>query len=215
MCACVQEEMLRAQQQKEQEEAARRLEEEQRKQKLEIEMRRRAEEETFRLAAEKAASSGKQQADEEAKRRAEREAEARRNEQLMEQEKRDHDLAMRLAADMANSEIEPIKFTTPSAKSPTTAKMSPTHRSNGGATASSSSTSSSKYDLSKWKYAELRDAINTSCDLELLDACREEFHRRLKCVSCFFFVRKIRPSQPELCSFSFFHFHFDNKLINT
>ncbi|ESO83450.1 hypothetical protein LOTGIDRAFT_76027, partial [Lottia gigantea] len=37
-----------------------------------------------------------------------------------------------------------------------------------------------KYDLTKWKYAELRDAINTSCDLELLDACREEFHRRLK-----------------------------------
>ncbi|XP_016148302.1 unconventional myosin-VI-like [Sinocyclocheilus grahami] len=37
-----------------------------------------------------------------------------------------------------------------------------------------------KNDLSKWKYAELRDAINTSCDIELLAACREEFHRRLK-----------------------------------
>ncbi|KPP79830.1 unconventional myosin-VI-like [Scleropages formosus] len=43
-----------------------------------------------------------------------------------------------------------------------------------------------KYDLSKWKYAELRDAINTSCgiillnNIELLAACREEFHRRLK-----------------------------------
>ncbi|CAJ0929269.1 unnamed protein product [Ranitomeya imitator] len=37
-----------------------------------------------------------------------------------------------------------------------------------------------KHDLSKWKYAELRDAINTSCDIELLAACREEFHRRLK-----------------------------------
>ena len=39
---------------------------------------------------------------------------------------------------------------------------------------------SNKYDLSKWKYAELRDTINTSCDIELLEACREEFHRRLK-----------------------------------
>ncbi|XP_035227627.1 myosin heavy chain 95F-like [Stegodyphus dumicola] len=39
---------------------------------------------------------------------------------------------------------------------------------------------SKKYDLSKWKYSDLRDAINTSCDLELLEACREEFHRRLK-----------------------------------
>ncbi|QQP54910.1 Uncharacterized protein FKW44_007902 [Caligus rogercresseyi] len=37
-----------------------------------------------------------------------------------------------------------------------------------------------KYDLSKWKYAELRDTINTSCDIELMGACREEFHRRLK-----------------------------------
>ena len=37
-----------------------------------------------------------------------------------------------------------------------------------------------KYDLSNWKYAELRDTINTSCDIELLEACREEFHRRLK-----------------------------------
>jgi hypothetical protein len=37
-----------------------------------------------------------------------------------------------------------------------------------------------KHDLSGWKYAELRDTINASCDIELLEACREEFHRRLK-----------------------------------
>jgi myosin-6 len=55
-----------------------------------------------------------------------------------------------------------------------------------------------KYDLSKHTYAQLRDLINTSCgkyfqllnkilskkiirlDIELLDGCREEFHRRLK-----------------------------------
>ena len=37
-----------------------------------------------------------------------------------------------------------------------------------------------KHDLSKWTYAKLRDTINTSCDVELLDSCREEFHRRLK-----------------------------------
>merc|ERR1711934_593375 len=40
--------------------------------------------------------------------------------------------------------------------------------------------SAKKYNLAKWKYAELRDTINTSCDIELLEACREEFHRRLK-----------------------------------
>lgn len=39
---------------------------------------------------------------------------------------------------------------------------------------------SKKRDLSKYTYAQLRDTINTSCDVELLDACREEFHRRLK-----------------------------------
>jgi len=27
----------------------------------------------------------------------------------------------------------------------------------------------SKFDLSKWKYSELRDTINTSCDIELLE----------------------------------------------
>ena len=37
-----------------------------------------------------------------------------------------------------------------------------------------------KHDLSKWTYAELRDTINTSCEVELLESCREEFHRRLK-----------------------------------
>ena len=44
----------------------------------------------------------------------------------------------------------------------------------------SNSNNNKKHDLSKWKYAELRDTINTSCDIELLEACREEFHRRLK-----------------------------------
>lgn len=50
---------------------------------------------------------------------------------------------------------------------------------------SSSSTESStkpksKYNLSTWRYAELRDTINTSTDMELLLACKEEFHRRLR-----------------------------------
>lgn len=37
-----------------------------------------------------------------------------------------------------------------------------------------------KRDLAKLKYAELRDLINTSTDMEELAACKEEFHRRLK-----------------------------------
>lgn len=76
---------------------------------------------------------------------------------------------MRLAQDLSNAEVDPIKPM--STSSPPKSPLS-----------SSSFTTSSgrKYDLSKWKYAELRDAINTSCDIELLEACREEFHRRLK-----------------------------------
>lgn len=31
-----------------------------------------------------------------------------------------------------------------------------------------------KYDLSKWKYSELRDTINTSCDIELLEVSYNE-----------------------------------------
>ncbi|GMR53526.1 hypothetical protein PMAYCL1PPCAC_23721, partial [Pristionchus mayeri] len=35
-------------------------------------------------------------------------------------------------------------------------------------------------DLSTWKYAELREAINNSTDIEMLMACKTEFHRRLR-----------------------------------
>ncbi|CAB3410648.1 unnamed protein product [Caenorhabditis bovis] len=38
----------------------------------------------------------------------------------------------------------------------------------------------SKYDLTNWKYADLRDAINSTGDMELLMACKDEFHRRLR-----------------------------------
>lgn len=37
-----------------------------------------------------------------------------------------------------------------------------------------------QYDLTNWKYAELRDAINNSMDINLLAACEEEFRRRLR-----------------------------------
>ena len=55
---------------------------------------------------------------------------------------------------------------------------SPTEENNGSLTNGVKTVK--KHDLSKWKYAELRDTINTSCDIELLEGCREEFHRRLK-----------------------------------
>ncbi|PIC37695.1 hypothetical protein B9Z55_016234 [Caenorhabditis nigoni] len=45
---------------------------------------------------------------------------------------------------------------------------------------SGNSTLKGKYDLAHWKYAELRDAINHSMDINLLVACEEEFRRRLR-----------------------------------
>ncbi|CAD5206425.1 unnamed protein product [Bursaphelenchus okinawaensis] len=35
-------------------------------------------------------------------------------------------------------------------------------------------------DLTQWTYAKLRDTINTTSDIELISACRSEFHRRLR-----------------------------------
>lgn len=147
----IQEDMERAQMLKKEEETKKLAEEEQRKQKAEIESRRKAEEEKQKKRDKE---NEKNKAHLEAKFKQEQEEQARQ-EQLLEQEKRDHDLAMRLAPELSNSEVEPIK--------------SPKKTAVKG-----------KHDLSKWKYAELRDAINTSCDLELLESCREEFHRRLK-----------------------------------
>ncbi len=37
-----------------------------------------------------------------------------------------------------------------------------------------------RYDLTKWNYAQLRDFINTSSDVEMIKSCREEFARRLQ-----------------------------------
>ena len=160
----IQEEMLKAQKQKDEEERLKKLEEEQRQLKMEMEARRKVEEENQRKR-EKEEMNAK--AELEAKLDKERE-EKRRQDLILEQERRDHDLATRLAPEFSNGEVEPIKT------------QSPTKAASGQQSSSTVSIGGRKHDLSKWKYAELRDAINTSCDLELLDACREEFHRRLK-----------------------------------
>jgi len=109
----------------------------------------------------------------EADRRAARELQEKLNEEdrklreQIEQERRDHELALRLARESKSGVDD----------SPT---MAPTPKIQEVAAAVAASGKLKKYDLSNWKYAELRDTINTSCDIELLEACREEFHRRLK-----------------------------------
>ncbi|CAH1799090.1 unnamed protein product [Owenia fusiformis] len=174
---------LETQKAREEQERLRKIQEEMEKErlrKLEEERKRKEEEETKRIKAEMEARRKKEEEErkiQEEKRRKQEEAdrkaaealaaklaaeEAAENKQL-EQERRDRELALRLAMEDQNQvdeEAEPIQRS---------ANVM-AQKQQGGA----------KQDLSKWKYAELRDTINTSCDVELLEACRIEFHRRLK-----------------------------------
>lgn len=145
---------------KEEEERRLREEEENRRKKAEMEARRK-EEEARRLRQEeedrKAALALQAQLEKEAQ-------EDIKYRQQLEQERRDHELALRLAQE-SNGQVE---------DSPPLLRKSEAIR------AQQQLIEKQKHDLSKWKYSELRDAINTSCDIELLEACRHEFHRRLK-----------------------------------
>jgi myosin-6 len=72
-----------------------------------------------------------------------------------EQERRDAELAVRLARDLKQE--EPVLDASVKLETSTDSK-----------------------DLSKWSYAKLRDTINSSSDVALLQACRAEFQKRLK-----------------------------------
>lgn len=150
----VQLEMEQARQRKEEEERRQREDEENRQRKIQMEAARKAEEKAKQLEDARMAQVLQE------KLLLEQKEEHVRN-QLIEQESRDHELALRLAQEN-NSVVEDVGTPVLPVRSQAKAK------------------SEGKFDLSKWKYSELRDVINTSCDLELLAACREEFHRRLK-----------------------------------
>ncbi|XP_063243579.1 myosin heavy chain 95F isoform X2 [Bacillus rossius redtenbacheri] len=157
----IQEEMEREKQRKEEEERKKREEEETKRLKMEMEARRKAEEEQRKRQEEadrKAAAALQAQLEKEAL------EDARYHEQL-EQERRDHELALRLAQE-TNGQVEEM--------------VQDDSRRSELARSVQEAQGKQKYDLSKWKYSELRDTINTSCDIELLEACRIEFHRRLK-----------------------------------
>uniref|UniRef100_A0A3Q1BMM0 Unconventional myosin-VI n=1 Tax=Amphiprion ocellaris TaxID=80972 RepID=A0A3Q1BMM0_AMPOC len=96
---------------------------------------------------------------------------------ILEQERRDRELAMRIAqseAELITEEGQMDAALRRYSIANSVISMGPQVQ------ATKAAAGVKKYDLSKWKYAELRDVINTSCDIELLAACREEFHRRLK-----------------------------------
>ncbi|XP_037884641.1 myosin heavy chain 95F isoform X2 [Glossina fuscipes] len=202
---------LKEQKQAEEQERLRRIQEAleaERRAKEEEELRKREEQETKRIKAEmetrrKAQEVERVQQEEEDRKAAlalqaqlEKDAQddAKYRRQL-EQERRDHELALRLANE-SNSQVEDsppvirngqseatlvganklISFT----RGVTTFASRFLHNKSENVRAQQQALGKQKYDLSKWKYSELRDAINTSCDIELLEACRQEFHRRLK-----------------------------------
>uniref|UniRef100_A0A8C1V6H7 Unconventional myosin-VI n=1 Tax=Cyprinus carpio TaxID=7962 RepID=A0A8C1V6H7_CYPCA len=124
-----------------------------------------------------------------------REQEAARQ-AVLEQERRDRELALRIAQSEAEliPEETPVEATLRSIAPPQKLKsltIAPQ------VTATNAQADVKKYELSKWKYAELRDVINTSCDIELLAACREEFHRRLKVYHSWKSKNKKRNTQDE------------------
>jgi myosin-6 len=132
-----------------------------------------------RIEAEKSATNQKAKQAHEKERQKELQ-----EQQALEQERRDQELAMRLAMDHAGSggdgshvlsDEAQKQAATGQAKRKKAAKAADYEFGN-----KKQEALHKKHDLSTWKYADLRDTINTSCDIDLLEACREEFHRRLK-----------------------------------
>uniref|UniRef100_A0A3B5B5A8 Unconventional myosin-VI n=1 Tax=Stegastes partitus TaxID=144197 RepID=A0A3B5B5A8_9TELE len=159
----IKEEMEKERKNREKEEQRRKQEEEDRRLKAEMELKRKQEEEDRKKRKEE---DKVLQAELEIQLALEREEQVQ-HAAILEQERRDRELAMRIA----QSEAELI---TEEAQLDAALRRGPQVQ------ATKAAAGVKKYDLSKWKYAELRDVINTSCDIELLAACREEFHRRLK-----------------------------------
>ncbi|XP_030880090.1 unconventional myosin-VI [Leptonychotes weddellii] len=208
----IQEEMEKERKRREEDEQRRRKEEEERRMKLEMEAKRKQEEEERKKRED---DEKRIQAEVEEQLARQREEECQQQ-AVLEQERRDRELALRIArseaelisdeaqADLAlrSSDFRPVTSNINGARP----KMTPEQMekemseflSRGPAVqATKAAAGTKKYDLSKWKYAELRDTINTSCDIELLAACREEFHRRLKVYHAWKSKNKKRNTETE------------------
>ncbi|XP_074402847.1 unconventional myosin-VI-like [Zonotrichia albicollis] len=190
-------------QQEDEAERLRRIQEEmekERKRREEEDQKRRKEEEERRLCP------VLKQAEIEAQLAREREEETQ-HQAVLEQERRDHELAMRIAqseAELISDEaqldlgLRRANGTKPQMTTEQMATEMSEILSRGPAVqATKAAAGTKKHDLSKWKYAELRDTTNTSCDIELLAACREEFHRRLKVYHAWKSKNKKRNAETE------------------
>ncbi|NXM90867.1 MYO6 protein, partial [Oenanthe oenanthe] len=211
----IQEEMEKERKRREEEDQKRRKEEEERRLKSEIEAKRKQEEEERKKREEE---EKRIQAEIEAQLAREREEETQ-HQAVLEQERRDHELAMRIAqseAELISDEAQldlglrryGVKLCScwvygtlcslnGASKEQMATEMSEILSRGPAVQATKAAAGTKKHDLSKWKYAELRDTINTSCDIELLAACREEFHRRLKVYHAWKSKNKKRNAETE------------------
>ncbi|XP_043075152.1 myosin VIa isoform X3 [Puntigrus tetrazona] len=189
----IQEEMEKERKRREEEEQKRKREEEDRRLKAEMELKRKQDEEERKKREEE---ERRLQEEMDLQLQAEREQETARQ-AVLEQERRDRELALRIAQSEAEliPEETPVEAGLRSVAPPSQKLKSLTIGPQVSATNAQADVK--KFELSKWKYAELRDAINTSCDIELLAACREEFHRRLKVYHAWKSKNKKRNTQDE------------------
>uniref|UniRef100_H0V943 Unconventional myosin-VI n=1 Tax=Cavia porcellus TaxID=10141 RepID=H0V943_CAVPO len=198
----IQEEMEKERKRREEEEQRRRKEEEERRMKLEMEAKRKQEEEERKKRED---DERRIQAEVEEQLARQREEESQQQ-AVLEQERRDRELALRIARSEAELISDEAQGDSALRRNDgTRLKMTPyfqyaklCNNYRGPAVqATKAAAGTKKHDLSKWKYAELRDTINTSCDIELLAACREEFHRRLKVYHAWKSKNKKRNTETE------------------
>ncbi|MEQ2248682.1 Unconventional myosin-VI [Ilyodon furcidens] len=184
----IQEEMEKERKRREEEEQRRRQEEEDRRLKAEMEVKRKQEEEERKKREEE---ERRLQMELELQLQAEKEEDVARQ-AVLEQERRDRELAMRIA--QSEAELIPEEALNDSGlrSNGSSVPSSPERAAIGASTnlksytmeemakemtellarglqvqATKAAANTKKFELSKWKYAELRDAINTSCAADL------------------------------------------------
>ncbi|XP_040596164.1 unconventional myosin-VI isoform X5 [Mesocricetus auratus] len=189
----IQEEMERERKRREEDEQRRRKEEEERRMKLEMEAKRKQEEEERKKRED---DEKRIQAEVEAQLARQREEESQQQ-AVLAQECRDRELALRIAQNESELISDEAQSDLALRREQMAKEMSEILSRGPAVQATKAAAGAKKHDLSKWKYAELRDTINTSCDIELLAACREEFHRRLKVYHAWKSKNKKRNTETE------------------
>uniref|UniRef100_A0A8C9Q8C9 Unconventional myosin-VI n=1 Tax=Spermophilus dauricus TaxID=99837 RepID=A0A8C9Q8C9_SPEDA len=189
----IQEEMEKERKRREEDEQRRRKEEEERRMKLEMEAKRKQEEEERKKRED---DEKRIQAEVEEQLARQREEESQQQ-AVLEQERRDRELALRIAQSESELISDEAQGDQALRREQMAKEMSEFLSRGPAVQATKAAAGAKKHDLSKWKYAELRDTINTSCDIELLAACREEFHRRLKVYHAWKSKNKKRNTETE------------------